>query len=289
MNTPNELAEDLRRVVVQNIADGTLELPSMRAAVLRSIALLGRDDFSFRQVAEIIEQDPVLVGRIVGVANSAAYGGLERAKTLIAAISRLGTASLRIILLEAAVNQVFESNDRRIAAACRGLWTHSRAVALLARDIAQYALVDDMDGAYLGGLLHDVGKPVIASLLVRSERRLLGGLTNTWFNANTWVELVQLSHRPVGVALARAWRLPETIASAIDNCLEYDDAVPRSASNCIRFANAIAKDLGVFVGDIDQEVNAGVLRVGQLMLGLENAEVNVLRDELSKRLAGDVG
>jgi HD-like signal output (HDOD) protein len=281
-------AADLERILLQKIADNTLKLPAMREVVMRCMALLSREDLALRDVARAASQDPVLVGRILSVSNSAAFAGTEPIRTVLAAVTRLGVANLKTVLFEAAAHQVFDSADQRIRASCRGLWIHSRAVAILAREIARYTCLDDLDDAYLGGLLHDIGKPVVASLLLRSERVLLGTMTQIWFDADSWIELVELSHRAIGIALSKTWNLPATVVSAISNCSEYDEATPRSVPNCIRLANALAKEEGFFVGRLDRERNDGVLRTGQLMLGLQTAEITQLRESLRDRVqAGD--
>lgn len=279
-----EFAEQVQRIILQKIADNTLELPAMRQSVVKCLSLLNGEEFSLRSAASTIEEDPVLSARVLWVANSAAFVGPEKARAVLPAVTRIGANNLRTILLETAIHSLFESSDARIGAACRGLWLHSRAVAVLARDIAASACLQEPDDAYVAGLLHDVGKPVIASLLLKSETRLRGKATMSWFNADVWVDLVQKTHRTVGTALAKTWRLPESVVSAASNCEHYDDATPRSAPNCVRFANAIAKEQGIYVGRVEPEENEGVLRVGQLMLGLGTAEVNELREGLRDRI-----
>lgn len=283
MASTADVAADVERIVIQRIASGTLSLPAMRMAVVRCLVLLSKEAFLFRDIVHEVEQDPVLAARIMSVTNSAAFAGPEPARTILAAVTRLGAKNLRLVLLEAAVHQVFDSADPRIAAASRGLFTHSRAVALAARQVAKSAMLDEPEDAYLTGLLHDIGKPVVAMVLLRSEKSLRGERPDVWFDANTWVELVQLSHRSVGVALAKVWKLSETVVRSIENCVEYDDNCPRSTPNCVRFANALAKEQGLYVGNVDQAQNDGILRVGQLMLGLETAEVNELREQIRDR------
>ena len=285
MASTAEVAADVERVVLQKIAAGSLALPSMRVAVVRCLSLLSKEGFSFRDVVREVEQDPVLAARILSVTNSAAFAGPEPARSILAAVTRLGAKNLRTVLLEAAVHQVFESADARIAAASRGLLTHSRAVAFAARHIAKSAMLEDPENAYLTGLLHDIGKPVVAMLLLRSEKNVRGERLEVWFDADTWIELVQRSHRSVGVALAKVWKLPDAVALAIENCVEYDDAFPRSTPNCVRFANALAKEQGLYVGDVDPAQNDAIVRVGQLMLGLETAEVNELREQIRTHCA----
>src|SRR4051812_36928983 len=104
-------------------------------------------------------------------ANSAALATGEPAKTVLAALSRLGIDKLRTLLVEVSAHKVFQFNDQRIAAACPGLWDHSLAVAALGRDIvALGGGGGETNVAYLVGLLHDAGKLVVAALLRDAEK-----------------------------------------------------------------------------------------------------------------------
>src|SRR5207245_1726313 len=121
-----------------------------------------------------------------------------------------GLEKLRTLLVEFSTHKVFESKDPRIANACRDLWEHSLAVASLARDIlALGGNGGEPDVAYIAGLLHDVGKPVVASLLLEAERMVFGGLAGKasagWIESADWISVIQSTHRRVGVALAEKW------------------------------------------------------------------------------------
>ena len=126
----------------------------------------------------------------------------------------------------------------------------------------------DPNAAYLAGLLHDVGKPVVASLLLEAEKAITQGGKTAWFEESVWRKIVTESHRKVGVLLAKRWNLPAEVALTIENCTAYDRNLPRSCGNVVRLANALCKRAGLYVGstsnvEIDQTIEAG-----QIILGL---------------------
>jgi len=158
---------------------------------------------------------------------------------------------------------------------------HSRGVAAMSRQLTLMVGAGDPGEAYLAGLLHDIGKPIVASLLVKAENRLLGTETNVWLDPDTWMSIVQNGHRPVGVALAKKWMLPEAVVSTVANCSTYDEQTPCSIVNCVRLANALTKEAHLYVGTFDENEVTGVLSLGQSILKLTDDDMTGIRKELS--------
>jgi putative nucleotidyltransferase with HDIG domain len=284
-----DVASRMEAEVMRRVAADQLVLPVLPAVAARALSLLGRNDFSFAKVAELIETDPLLAARLLKLANSAAFAGAQRIESILACATRLGASELRVFLLESAARQVLESRDKSIAELCRGLWEHSLAVAVLARDLVKKSGGRAADEAYLGGLLHDVGKPVLAATLLDAEQRLLGSKTAVWLTPETWMRMVSTNHRRVGVTLADRWGLPEDVARAIRHCDQYDEAEPRSLANAVRFANALAKKADIFVGEMDPDETASLVFIGQQLFGLDDAAVATLLKTLRERINGRLG
>src|SRR5882724_8479266 len=277
----DELLTSVTENILERIRNNTLALPSMPIAVARCMALLRENDFSLRQAAQVIEKDPLLAARVISVSNSAAFGGLAQVRNVVQAATRLGADNLRLVLFEVMASHIFVSVDAKIRSACHALWQHSRAVAAMSRQLTLMVGAGDPGEAYLAGLLHDIGKPIVASLLVKAENRLLGTETNVWLDPDTWMSIVQNGHRPVGVALAKKWMLPEAVVSTVANCSTYDEQTPCSLVNCVRLANALTKEAHLYVGTFDENEVTGVLSVGQSILKLTDDDMTGIRKELS--------
>lgn len=284
MQAQEKLAQKLEDIVLARLAENTLTLPPPPLAVTRCLALVRTPDFALRDSVPIIESDPVVAARVLKAANSAAHGGMERAKSIAQAVTRIGVERLKAILMEIAAQRLFESRDPRIQEACRGVWEHSLAVAMLSRDVAALTGVEDTECAYLAGLLHDVGKPVVAWALLEAEKLVVGTRTNIWIDAALWVEAIQRSHRKAGVQLAAKWGLPEAIASAIADSAEYDSLNRLSPGNCVRFANALAKREGLYVGEIDADDVDALVMIGRSLLGMDDVVMQRLCSGLQERV-----
>jgi putative nucleotidyltransferase with HDIG domain len=123
-------------------------------------------------------------------------------------------------------------------------------VAQLAQRVAVVSGAPDPDTAYLAGLLHDLGKPVVATILLEAESQIVQRNPKLWIDFSTWISVVQRCHRAIGLELARKWQLPDEIQKAIEECTDYDSANRLSTGNAVRFANAVAKQQGIYAGPV---------------------------------------
>ena len=284
----NQLANEMRRIILDRIAANKLVIPAMPTVVASCMAQLRESDVNLKQLAETMQRDPILAVQVVRIANSAVYGGAGTVRSTQQAVSRLGVQKLRALLIELSARQLFTSPDRRIAAAFHKLLAHSVAVASLSRDLGALSASGDPDGAYLAGLLHDVGKPVIAAMLLEAER-LLGKGRGGFFDADMWISAVAESHREVGVALATQWNLPEAVTHSIRDCGEYDMEERLSIANVVRFSNALAKKEGIYVGVVDMEGVEALLMIGRSLLNIDDAVTERLTRDLQRNVDAVIG
>jgi putative nucleotidyltransferase with HDIG domain len=282
------VVDKLTDIILKRLDSDNLLVPAMPAIAVQCMRLLEDPNQTFRRVGELVGKDPLLASRVLRLANSAAFPGKTPAITLDQAIPRMGTEGLKLALVHYSMYQAFSSRDARIQSAFRGIWEHSLAVALLAKEIAgQMSGQDTVDPgvAYLAGLLHDVGKPVVAALLLEAEK--LASVHKSalpWINHNVWKQVVDRSHRNIGVALSRRWQLPAEISSAVEKCGAYDPVVPHAYSNIVCLANAFAKQQGLYAGDMDAERVGAMVAEGKRLLGLSDEAMKSLCADLYSRV-----
>ena len=280
----SEFGDVFKGIVLRRIESDSLNLPAMPVAAMKCTALLKNANASGRQIAGVLETDPILVAQVLRLANSAAYGGMARTNTIEQAVNRLGLQRLRTVLIEAAAHRLFESRDKHIADASKLVWEHSVGVALMSRDLAAMIAPSETESCYLAGLLHDVGKPVVAAMLLEAERKVAVGRKATWIDDKEWSETVNHYHRMLGVALAEKWNLAESLTKTIRDCSEYDPADRLSAPNIVRFSNAVAKMNGLALGSVDEEEVQPIVMIGTSMLGLDDEVVDRIAKGLQERV-----
>jgi len=201
-------ADDPLEILIERLDSGELELPVIPEAAAEVLEACRDDENGARQVAEIMQRDPSLAGHALRLSNSAAYGGTTPIVSLSQAISRLGLSTVSEITLAVALKgRVF--SVPRFDAQIRVLWVHSAGAGIWAREIARMRR-RNVEGAFLCGLLHDVGRPVILQALVDIEREL--GRT---FSDEAFEAAADDLHPAVGATLVRRWSLPDWMADAI--------------------------------------------------------------------------
>jgi putative nucleotidyltransferase with HDIG domain len=278
-----KFAEQLEQIVKTRIENDSLTLPSLPAVAFKALELTRAPEFNMNDVASLIEKDPVLAAQMLRLCNSAAMATREPCKSISQAVSRLGTKNIRSVLVEISALRIFESRDQKVGATVKALWEHSRAVAQLAQRVAVVAGAADPDTAYLAGLLHDVGKPVVATMLLEAENQIAQRNPKLWIDFPTWLDVVQRCHRPIGLDLARKWQLPEEIQKAIEECADYDPANRLSTGNAVRFANAVAKQQGIYAGNVSADDNDALVMVGRSLLGIDDETLTRLSADLKEK------
>ncbi|HEY0711479.1 MAG TPA: HDOD domain-containing protein, partial [Polyangia bacterium] len=281
------VASTLTDIIKARLANDRLVLPAMPAIAVECLRVIKDPRQTFKTVGAVIAKDPLLSSKILKMANSAAFPGLSPATSLESAIGRMGIDGLSVILVQFSLHQAFTSKDERIRASCRGIWEHSLAVALIAKDLAGKMTPNGPDAGttYLAGLLHDVGKPVVASMLAEAEKQISRGVKGGWITESVWRKIVANCHRPVGVLLAGKWNLPREIACTLEACNSYDRSNPRSASNVVCLANNLAKRAGIYVGDVDHDQVERVIATAPVIFGLPSDVIDGSCRDIYARVA----
>lgn len=285
VDLPTKLGTELERIVLDRIANNRLVLPAMPTVPQRCLDILREPDFNVRKLVKELEMEPVLALLVTRAANSASHARSGGTQALDQAVLRIGARPLRTLITEYAVNEIFESSNRQLKEANRKVWEHSLVVALLARDIAALVGNVEPDACYLAGLLHDIGKPVLAAMILEVDRKL-GRATPGWIDLTAWTRIIETFHRKVGIAVATEWKLPEPIAAAIRDCSDYDGNDRASIGNVVRLSNALAKREGYVTGPIDAADVEAMIMVGMSMLGGDTSVVDRLVATVRTRIPG---
>jgi len=223
---------DLRQRLSERIAARALELPLLPDVVAQVIALSSSDESDARELAEVIRRDGPMSAHILRLANSPLFRPRTPIVSLQQALSRLGMTQIRQIAFAVSCRQrVFRARgyEPEVLASFR----HSFAAGLAAQELAR-ARRWNVEEAFLAGLLHDVGRPVLLQAIVD----MYGG--NRLLNRHAVLTVVAELHAQVGGMLAQKWSLSARIAEAI--AFHHDPHAAKTApqlSILISFADDI--------------------------------------------------
>ncbi len=283
-----KLSSELQAILIKRIQTEQLVVPTIPVVVQKAQEALREGDSTVaRRATEVLETDAFLAARALRLASGSKSAGAAAKKATVSdAVTRLGPRGVKSLLVEATAQKVFLSRDAEITNALRRIWEHSVAVATLARDVLALSGHADTEAAYLAGLLHDVGKPVVASILLEAERQMTELYNRPWIPCSEWVTVVNTIHRPVGLALADKWQLPESLRACIEVVSDYDNSNRSSVVNAVLFANALAKKSGVYVGEIDADDTDALVMIGRSLIGVNDEVLKTLVKGLKDRITG---
>src|SRR5262245_46906579 len=200
---PTHLCEYLET----RIASGALELPILPHVASQVLAMSTSDDTNARSLAELLHRDQAIAAHVLRVANSPLYKSHVPIVSLQQAISRLGLALLREMVITVSMqSRIF--NVPSYATEARTLWQHAVYTAAYAGKIARRCR-RNAESAFLGGLLHDVNKPVLLLALADLQAQLQEPIPPPVVTT-----AMDVYHTQVGAVLASAWTLPPESAKA---------------------------------------------------------------------------
>lgn len=237
-HNPKDLAE---------LIDANLELPTIPVVASRALHAIDQPLTNAQSLALILQEDPGLTARILGVANSALYALPRKVGNLAQASTILGFEGLRTLVIAAAARGLYKDYGRLE----RVLWSHAVNTARVAQAIADKKLITYWDEAFVAGLMHDIGHVVMnnsrrarfAECLARTQRedRPLYEVEREDFG---------FTHTDVGALLVSRWELSPALEHAVflHHDLELAEAVAGDACDLVYatyLANCIVHSLGL--------------------------------------------
>lgn len=240
-------------------------MPSLPTSVVKVLELCNDPHVSPADLNHVISLDPVLVGRVLKLINSAYYGPGQQVTSLVRAIIMLGINTVKNLALSTAVLRNLAINKDIQGLDMEGFWRHSLCVGVASKLIAQRRGVDpkQFEEYFTAGLLHDIGKIPLNAVL--SKEYMLAVTCADHERIPLFVaeeKKLGVNHCSAGAAIVRAWKLSGPVGETVihhHNYREYtgdsrDIVYSVAAAN--RFASAA--EIG-FSGDrFPQETGAQV-------------------------------
>lgn len=190
------------------------DLGSLSVVVMEVLSLLGRCNVDLYAVEQCIGKDPGLAARILRIANSPFCGVTTEIATIKEATVALGVNTIRNIVTTAGVMALFSDHGDggfdRLA-----FWQHAIGTAVASRVVASHS-GQEAETGFTAGLLHDVGKLVIHTVLpaefnhARQIAREQGCLLR-----EAEQELLGFDHACAGGLALERWGLPRGLSLAV--------------------------------------------------------------------------
>ncbi len=201
---------------LQKLVERSPDLPTLPVVLVRVQQALADPRVSAARIGDILHEDQALTAKTLKLVNSAYYGFPQKINSVTRAIVILGFSKVREVLLTASVFEAFRKDGDGSAFDATGFWMHSLGTAVASQAVARHLRMPSADEAFVAGLLHDLGKVVLAQhlkpefqqvaaltsqegiLMVRAEERVMG-----------------VNHTAIGRWLVERWNFPPGLVAPI--------------------------------------------------------------------------
>ncbi len=173
-------AANLLARLVRNVRPDQIVLPVSGQVLDRLKKSLGRN-VKFEQLVRFIEADPGLTLKVISVANSPAYSGVDAVQDARMAVLRVGMDVISDVLSSPEAHNLFPIHGQdRLAVYLMHRWRESLFQAMTGRVLAQATGIGVPAVCYYIGLLRDLGRSAL--LYAFHERGSVNELNEVEFN-----------------------------------------------------------------------------------------------------------
>ncbi len=211
------LNDILAHAGLKKIMAGIDALPSMPTICMEVMEEVQSADASIQKVADIIARDLGMAAKILQMVNSAFFGLCRRVGDIRDAVKLLGLDAIKALVLSVNVFAAFEKEKLGLLD-FEGLWQHSLATGGFASHIMRAAGQprDEVDAAFLTGMLHDIGKLILAVNFGSEYQKVIqapGSETRAEWEREQ--AAFGASHAEIGAYLMGLWGLETALLAAI--------------------------------------------------------------------------
>lgn len=269
----------LDQVLVTKAAAGIEPLPP---TVSRLAAAMGREDYGLREIEQIIAYDPVLTGRLLRIANSAALSTGAPIASVRAAILKIGAGRVLSYALSGPLSKQLQRPVAGYGLGQGVLWRHLVASALAVELLDGTTKVRVPSEAFAAALLHDLGQVVMAQFLDPRLMHLIELAKGQGMSSReAELEILGVHQGEVGALVAQEWRLPDRIVRAIayaGTTVNGDDVL----YDFVHLGHVLAGRIGEYAGMPEKELEIA----GEVAerVGLQPDTVDPLLEKIEERL-----
>lgn len=192
------------------------DLPTLPTIVMEVMKLVSNPNSSVSEIVELLEEDLALTGKLLRTANSAYYGVPRKIDNLKMALVIIGMDEVSNLITSSSVLKMFPSRPDSEGFDSAAFWRHSAATAEITQGLYAGLRLPKNSGAYVAGLLHDIGKLVLNQYFHHYYLQCTDyALEYSVTPARAEAEVIGVDHGHIGGWLAQRWNLPDEIINAI--------------------------------------------------------------------------
>lgn len=202
---------------IKNLVESIDTLPSLPSIYIELVELLSSPEASVEEAAELIAKDMAMSAKVLQLVHSSFFGMPIKVTDVKQAVVLLGTEVLKPLVLSTATFSQYEGIDLG-GFPLEGVANHGLEIGMLAKKIceAESASAEVAGQAFLAGVLHDIGKVVLAQYDPQGYREIWQQRT---ISSIARAELEEIkygaTHAEIGSYLIGLWGLPYEVIEAV--------------------------------------------------------------------------
>jgi HD-like signal output (HDOD) protein len=202
----------LEPTVIERRLECAPSLPSLGSINNALRELLNAELSYTAQISEIIQRDPSLTSRLLRLVNSVYYGLSVPVNTIEEAVFYLGVRQIRQLAMVTPVIEDFHRLAGNYSFPWREFWQHCIGTAILTREVISVLHAPGDEGDYVAGLVHDMGKILMASVFPAHFAEIHRQAVATGRELNDIeLEVLGMDHSQVGALYLQSHNLPDLL------------------------------------------------------------------------------
>ena len=190
------------------------DLPTIPIVATKVLLLLDNPDVSVEEVADLMLSDQVMTARVMKLINSPVYKPTQEITSLKRALVYLGLRHVRELALTTSVINAFDGTSGALE--LNAFWEHSFGVGMVSKIIAQKIGYQDLEKAYIAGIIHDLGEVFLSNFLREPFLEVLDYIkAHPVKLVDAEAELLGTTHCEIGLCMARKWNFPDAYCDVI--------------------------------------------------------------------------
>lgn len=248
------------------IINSTLDLPPMPLVANRIVSLTSDPDTDAKILGRAILADQALTANILRIANSSFYGCIRSINNIASAIALIGFKGIKALVVAASLKSFY----RRVDLTEKMLWEHSIGAAVTAHLLSK-KLHCYTEEAFVGGLIHDIGK----SVLNNQKNEIFAEIMQTSYNnelpfVEIEKEFLGFTHAELGGVIIRKWNLSTTLEKAVTyhhnlEDIDSSDIDIQKFTALLDLTNKICAYLGIGYRQPKEDINFKEQRSVQIL------------------------
>lgn len=201
--------------MLRQIMDRIKTLPPFPVTVNKVLQILRNDDYSVKDVVDVIKRDPAVATNILKICNSAYFGPHKPVHTITDAVVFLGQKQLIRAMQTASTARYYRKGRKVYGADAIDLWEHSVAVAIMSQILMRQIHGTEDENLYTAALVHDIGKLIMGEFVEEATERIFQLVSQGHSFLEAEEEILGINHADLGGRIAEFWHFPKELCLAI--------------------------------------------------------------------------